>query len=51
MLSCNVLKVAHHGSKYSTSLEWLEMTSSEISIISDGIENIYGHPHQEVIER
>lgn len=51
IISCNVLKVAHHGSKYSTSLEWLEMASPEVSIISCGLDNRYGHPHQEVIER
>lgn len=51
VLSCNVLKIAHHGSKYSTSLDWLEKTLPEISIISCGLDNRYGHPHKEVIER
>lgn len=46
-----VLKVAHHGSKNSTSEEFLSKTLPTISIISCGIRNSYGHPHKELIER
>lgn len=46
-----VLKVAHHGSKYSTPREFLEMTDPAIAIISAGKDNRYGHPHEELIER
>ena len=49
-ISVDVLKVAHHGSRYSTSEAFLDMISPEISIISCG-ENNYGHPHEEVMER
>ena len=46
-----LLKVAHHGSKYSTSGELLDMVNPEISIISAGVNNRYGHPHRETLER
>lgn len=47
----DVLKVAHHGSKNSTSEEFLEQTMPSIALISAGKENRYGHPHEETIER
>lgn len=47
----DVLKVAHHGSKNSTSEEFLSYIMPEIAVISCGLNNWYGHPHQEVIER
>ena len=46
-----VLKVAHHGSKYSTPREILEMTDPVYAIISAGKDNRYGHPHEELMER
>jgi len=45
-----VLKVAHHGSKYSTSEEFLQQIQPEMAIISVG-KNRFGHPTEEVIER
>ncbi|OGV89437.1 hypothetical protein A2Z41_00405 [Microgenomates group bacterium RBG_19FT_COMBO_39_10] len=45
-----ILKVAHHGSKYSTSEEFLEKSRPELAIISVG-KNSFGHPTQEVIEK
>lgn len=45
------LKVAHHGSKNSTFEAFLEKTKPEISIISCGKSNLYGHPHAELLER
>ncbi|HWT74695.1 MAG TPA: DNA internalization-related competence protein ComEC/Rec2 [Mobilitalea sp.] len=47
----DVLKVAHHGSKYSTSLEFLKLIQPEFSIISCGMDNSYGHPHEELLDR
>ncbi|MBQ9314687.1 MAG: MBL fold metallo-hydrolase [Clostridia bacterium] len=47
----DVLKVAHHGSRYSSSKTFLDATSPEIAIISDGKNNDYGHPHQETLKR
>lgn len=46
-----VLKVAHHGSGYSTPREFLEMTNPVYAIISVGEDNRYGHPHRELLER
>ena len=45
------LKVSHHGSKNSTSDEFLEVARPEIGIISCGEKNFYGHPHRETLER
>ena len=45
------LKVGHHGSKNATKTELLELINPEIAAISAGIDNSYGHPHKEVIER
>ncbi len=45
-----VLKVAHHGSKYSSSEEFLAGVKPEIAVISVG-RNSYGHPHDETIAR
>ena len=47
----DVLKVAHHGSKYSTSQELLEVCMPKISLISSGNGNSYGHPHEELLLR
>lgn len=50
-----VLKTAHHGSKYSSSPEFLAMTKPKLAIISCGLYNKYGHPSpllmQELAER
>jgi len=46
-----VLKVAHHGSKYSTSEKFLTMTRPKLAVISVGANNRYGHPAPEVLER
>lgn len=47
----DILKIAHHGSKYSTCKEWLKRINPKIGLISCGKENRYGHPHVELIER
>ena len=47
----DVLKVAHHGSKNSTSEQFLQTCSPEIALISAGEGNSYGHPHQELLKR
>lgn len=50
-LHADVLKVGHHGSKNSTTPEFLGAVSPQISIISTGEENPYGHPSPELLER
>ena len=47
----DVLKVAHHGSKYSTSIKFLEKVRAEYGMISAGVHNRYGHPHPLTLER
>lgn len=49
-LHCDILKVAHHGSKTGTSEALLEKAQPRYSIISVGT-NAYGHPAEEVLER
>ena len=47
----DVLKVAHHGSSGSSSLSFLSEIKPEVSLISVGARNQYGHPHEETLER
>lgn len=46
----DVLKVAHHGSKYSSSETFLDAASPETAIISVSANNSYGHPTEAVLE-
>ena len=47
----DVLVVGHHGSKYSTSPEFLGLTQPRVAVISVEEDNRYGHPAQEVLDR
>ena len=49
-IDVDFLKVAHHGSKYSSSPVFIEKVSPEIAIIQVGKDNNYGHPSSEVLE-
>lgn len=49
--ACEVLKVGHHGSRYSTSLSWLERVTPSVAAISVGQTNTYGHPHPDTLKR
>jgi competence protein ComEC len=47
----DVLKVAHHGSKTSSTAEFLDLARPAFAVMSVGFENSYGHPHADVIGR
>ena len=50
-VSSTVLKVAHHGSKTSSSEEFLKAVKPRCAVISVGYGNTFGHPRPEVLER
>jgi competence protein ComEC len=50
-LDSDLLKVGHHGSKYSSSVAFLDAVSPSYAVISYGATNTYGHPAPEAIER
>lgn len=50
-LKANILKVAHHGSKTSTSEEFLKVVLPQIALIGVGENNKFGHPSSEVLNR
>lgn len=50
-LKCDVLKFGHHGSSTSSSEEFLNAVSPKYGIISCGVDNKYGHPHKETLEK
>lgn len=51
LIDCDLLKVAHHGSRFSSGRRFLEEAAPEIAVVSAGVRNSYGHPHKEVLER
>jgi hypothetical protein len=50
-LRAEVLKIGHHGSKNSTTSEFLAAVRPRLAIISVGADNPYGHPNAELLER
>ena len=50
-LQAQILKVPHHGSRYTTRDDFLDAVRPEVAIISSGRGNSYGHPHQEALQR
>jgi len=50
-LRCTVLKLGHHGSKYSTSSEFLAAVNPQVAVISVGEGNTFGHPSDETLSR
>ncbi|MNI78059.1 ComEC family competence protein [compost metagenome] len=50
-ISIDVLKVAHHGSKTSSTEAWLQYWNAKTAVISAGLNNTYGHPNAGVLER
>lgn len=51
LLDVDILKLAHHGSKNSSSFDFLHGTSPDEVVVSAGLHNRYGHPHEDVIRR
>lgn len=49
-LKSDVLKVGHHGSKTSTSEEFVGFVAPKYAVISSGKSNTYGHPHKETLD-
>lgn len=49
--SISLLKLGHHGSRFSSSEAFLETFMPKIGLVSAGADNSYGHPHSETLER
>lgn len=50
-LKSDVLKLGHHGSKTSSSRDFLQAVQPDIAIVSSGRKNKFRHPHKQVIQR
>lgn len=50
-LTSNILKVAHHGSKSSSTESFIKAVNPKVAVIGVGKSNNFGHPAQEVLER
>ena len=50
-LQATILKVAHHGSKTSTTEEFLKTVNPQYAFIGIGENNLFGHPNEEIIRR
>ena len=50
-LSCDILKLGHHGSSTSTTNKFLTAASPAVAIVSCGKDNDYGHPHKEIMNK
>lgn len=51
MVKCDVFQAGHHGSRYSNSNNLLARMKAKYVVISCGTNNMYGHPHQEALDR
>jgi competence protein ComEC len=50
-LRATVLKVAHHGSRTSSTRAFLDAVAPQVSVVSAGADNRFGHPAREVVDR
>lgn len=50
-LKADVLKIGHHGSSTATTEAFLQAVNPQVAVISCGIDNSYGHPHEETMQR
>lgn len=49
--SADILKIGHHGSRTSSGVDWLNAVNPQYAVISCGMNNDYGHPHKQLINR
>lgn len=49
-LESTILKVPHHGSSFSSSLNFIKAVNPEVAVIMCGKDNSYGHPHEETLQ-
>ena len=50
-LQSTILKVGHHGSRTSSTEEWVQAVIPKVALIGVGKNNKFGHPNDEIIER
>ena len=50
-LNADLVKVPHHGSRTSSTQEFINAVGAEYAVISVGRSSVFGHPHKEVVER
>lgn len=50
-VAATILKVTHHGSKYGSSDVFLDAVHPKVAVLSAGVDNKFGHPHQETLDR
>ena len=50
-LQTDVIKVAHHGSRTSSTIDFVNASRAKLAVVSVGKNSPFGHPHREVIER
>ena len=51
LLNSTILKVAHHGSKTSSTKEFINVVKPKVALIGVGKNNKFGHPNEDVIKR
>ncbi len=50
-LKADIIKVPHHGSKTSSTEEFLSMVQPKVAVVSSGKDNVFNHPNPDVVER
>ena len=50
-IKADIIKIGHHGSRNSTTTKFLNEVKPQVAVIQCGIDNSYGHPHEEAITR
>lgn len=51
LIRADVVKIPHHGSRTSSTVDFVRRTGAEFAIVSAGRRSQFGHPHKEVVER